>query len=186
MNRTFFGLFLSIIALPLLTSAAPPKNPWPGDHRVTLEFTLVNSTGKRKFKRHYTAAWVENERGDVVKLLALWAKRKELKHVKDLDAFWDAWSADHEYDDLKAVARPSRPPGNYTLEWDGTDMEGKPVGAGTYRVNVDINREDGPPNKKERHTHSRVVLVCNRKATEESAEDQAELKSVSASYGPPE
>ncbi len=170
----------------------PKAREWPQEHAVTVRFTLANSTGtessgrkkKKKFKRHFTAVWVEDAEDKLVKVLAVWAKRGEIKYVKDLDAFWDAWSAQRSLKDVSAVARPSRSPGAYTLEWDGTDLDGNPVPQGTYSIHLDINREDGPPNRKARHTHAQLKLRCETEKDDGKAEDQPELQKVSATYGP--
>ena len=37
----------------------------------------------------------------------------------------------------------TRPPGKYTLKWDGKDDNGKPVKPGTYTVVIEAAREHG-------------------------------------------
>ncbi|MCA8923488.1 MAG: DUF2271 domain-containing protein [Planctomycetes bacterium] len=162
--------------------------PWPAGYRVELAFELVDSTPEARFKRHGVAAWVEDEAGQRVRLLALWFKRGELKHLKGLDAFWeDAWLGSGGGDDPRALrtwTRASRAPGRYTLAWDGRDDDGRLVPRGSYRVRVDINREKGPPSGRERHTVATLELTCGAAPAEVSADDQPELRAVSATYGP--
>jgi FAD:protein FMN transferase len=43
----------------------------------------------------------------------------------------------------KTVSSATRPPGHYTLKWDGKDNEGKLVKAGKYTVVVEASREHG-------------------------------------------
>ena len=41
------------------------------------------------------------------------------------------------------MASATRPPGHYSLKWDGKDNEGKLVKAGKYTVVVETSREHG-------------------------------------------
>jgi hypothetical protein len=46
--------------------------------------------------------------------------------------------------DLTAsVASATRPPGKYTVKWDGKDSAGKLVKPGKYTVNIEAAREHG-------------------------------------------
>lgn len=171
----------------LVTSG--PAQPWPEGFRVDLELTLVNSTpDARGFKRHYLAAWVEDAAGKRVRLLALWANGRELKYVRDLEAFWkEGWLGGGGADDpeaLGATTRATRRPGNYTLSWDGKDDDGRRLPRGRYRLRLEVNREHGPPNRKEGCTTAEVVLECGAEPATAGAPDQPELAGVSARYGP--
>jgi thiamine biosynthesis lipoprotein len=46
-------------------------------------------------------------------------------------------------DITRTVASATRPPGHYTLKWDGKDNQGKLVKAGTYTICVEAAREHG-------------------------------------------
>ncbi len=46
-------------------------------------------------------------------------------------------------DMIITVARPTRPPGRYTVIWDGKDNKGKPLGRGEYTLYIDAAREHG-------------------------------------------
>ncbi len=166
-----------------------PARGWPEGFRVDVELTLVNSTpDARKFKRHYLAAWVEDEAGQRVRLLALWANGRELKYLRDLEAFWnEGWVGSGGADDpgaLRASTRATRLPGQYTLTWDGADDDGHAVPQGRYRVRLEVNREHGPPNGREGCTEAELVLTCGQEPSTARAPDQPELAGVSARYGP--
>jgi FAD:protein FMN transferase len=163
-----------------------PAQAWPTGFRVDLELTLVNSTpGGRGFKRHYLAAWVEDEAGAPVRFLALWANGRELKYVRKLSDFWDAWrrsGGEDEPDAVAATTRATRLPGHYTLTWDGADEAGRPLPRGRYRLRLEVNREHGPG--RERPTSTTLALECGADAITVTAPDQPELAGVSARYGP--
>ena len=42
-----------------------------------------------------------------------------------------------------SVASATRPPGQYTLKWDGKDSAGKPIKPGKYTVLIEAAREHG-------------------------------------------
>ena len=41
------------------------------------------------------------------------------------------------------IAQPTRPPGQYSVLWDGKDDHGKPLKPGTYTVLIEAVREQG-------------------------------------------
>jgi hypothetical protein len=43
----------------------------------------------------------------------------------------------------KSLTGATRPPGKYTLNWDGKDNKGNPVKAGRYTVFIEATREHG-------------------------------------------
>jgi hypothetical protein len=45
--------------------------------------------------------------------------------------------------DIFLIAQPTRPPGEYSVLWDGKDDHGKPLKAGTYTILVEAVREQG-------------------------------------------
>lgn len=179
-------------AFEVASPAAPPpaSSAWPKDYRAVLSFTLKDSSGgsDRRFKRHFVGAWVEDSCGRRVRILAVWAERKELKYIRDLDEFWKfAWVLPGGGDNPSAIAsisRATRAPGEYKLLWDGLDDSGKPVPQGRYVIKIDINREKGPPSGREIHTAAALEIECKDTAMKASAADQPELGSVSVSYGP--
>lgn len=171
-----------------LSPADSTSSAWPGNHVVDIRFRLVRSETKAPFHRHYVGAWVENEAGRRVRLLALWAKSGDIGYVRDLDEFWrDAWVLAGEGSDtrrLLGISRATRAPGEYSLTWDGLNDTGQPVPQGIYTVHLDVNREKGPPAQREHHTHAVLKLRCGADSVTANAPDQPELKNVMATYGP--
>lgn len=168
--------------------ATATTQAWPEGNVVNIGFKLVRSETRAPFHRHYVGAWVENEAGRRIRLLALWAKPADIGYVRDLDEFWrDAWLLAGEGTDTRRMlgfSRATRPPGEYSLTWDGLNDAGQPVPQGTYTIHIDVNREKGPPNQRERHSHAALQLHCGAEPQSVKATDQPELQWVRAFYGP--
>lgn len=97
-----------------------------------------------RYRRPYVAAWIEDADHFPVRTLALWTQNPRwLPELKQ-------WYRDDQIRNLsegtdisRTVSSATRPPGHYTLKWDGKDNEGKPVKAGKYTVVVEASREHG-------------------------------------------
>jgi FAD:protein FMN transferase len=177
------------------SARAGKPSQWPAGYRVTVGFKLINSwktvnkpRRKKRFKRHFVGAWVEDMAGRRLRILALWAKRKDLKYVRDLNHFWKyAWILAGQEDSsraVKAYSRATRAAGAYRLLWDGRDDAGDAVAKGRYRICIDINREHGPPRGREIHSSVFVLIDCGKEASSAKARDQPELSHVTVHYGP--
>jgi FAD:protein FMN transferase len=173
--------------------APSPELAWPENHHVLVQFTLINSwktvnkpRKRSSFKRHFVAAWVETEGGRRVRLLAVWAEGGEMQYIRDLDDFWKyAWILAGEANKpslLKRRSRATRAPGRYRLQWDGLDDNGKAVPKGRYVICLDVNRENGPPNRREGHTSIAVPIDCGDKPSSVTSKDQPELGGVKVVY----
>jgi hypothetical protein len=90
------------------------------------------------------AVWIEDANGFPVRTIALW--RQKPRWIPELRAWYhdDRTRDAVEHRDITAsVSSATRPPGKYTLKWDGKDNSGKPVKPGTYTVNIEASREHG-------------------------------------------
>lgn len=123
---------------PQATSAA-----WDPSMELTIHLELARLDGMRA-RRPYVAAWIEDKDKFPLKTLALWFdKTRWLPELR-------AWNRDErmramaEGNDITAsVASATRPPGKYTLKWEGKDNAGKPVKPGKYTVCIEVTREHG-------------------------------------------
>ena len=172
-------------------SAPPPAKalPWYETHTVEVSFNLVDSTPDAgKFHRHFVAAWVSTPDDQFVALLALWAKSdKDIKYVRDLKTFWNRhWSPQfgREFESLRSRTKATRKPGAYSLVWDGRSENGEVVPKGNYVIHIEVNREKGPPNKKEQPTAAAVPIAVGGDDCQNQAADQPELSEVRVRYGP--
>ena len=120
------------------TVKPPVAGNWPAGYEVDIALTVTGQTGFRA-RRPYVAIWVEDSKGRLVRLLAVWGDRS--KYLVDLSTLWRAARNDPNL--IASVARATRAPGQYRLVWDGLDDRGRPVPTGTYRMTVEANQEHG-------------------------------------------
>ena len=79
-----------------------------------------------------------------MRTLALWFDKE--RWLPDLKQWYrdERLRALAEGNDITAsVSSATRPPGKYSLKWDGKDQNGKPVKAGRYTVCIEAAREHG-------------------------------------------
>jgi hypothetical protein len=90
------------------------------------------------------AVWIEDKDRLPVRTLALWFQKS--RWLPDLKSWYRADRLRALADGTELVASVSsatRPAGKYSLIWDGTDNQGKPVKAGVYTVCIEAAREHG-------------------------------------------
>lgn len=117
---------------PASAPAASAGAGWPDGFVLTCHLT-INALGKKP----YVAVWISDVGNTPVKPLAQWGSKakylKELRRWSRLDVSFRAG----------AVTGATRRAGVYTLTWDGTGPDGKPVKPGAYTVNVEMAAEKG-------------------------------------------
>lgn len=144
---------------PVLVAATPARSPspspagaafWGETHELALVFEVHRpADAGRGYKRPYVAVWVENAEGFPVRNLVFWVSQGAsgpFQWLPDLKRWYRADRARKKVDRtevLFTIGRPTRPPGTYTVVWDGLDDHGKPLPAGTYTLCVDVAREHG-------------------------------------------
>lgn len=114
------------------------SNAWPDEYQlqVTIEIPKIEA---RKYRRPYTAVWIEDDAGKPVRTLGVWGNAP--KYLKDLTDWWKIGKQDADL--VKAVTRATRGPGKYSLIWDGKDDKGHSLPQGAYTVRVEVHREHG-------------------------------------------
>lgn len=116
---------------------------WDSSMELTINLELARLDGMRA-RRPYVAAWIEDKDKFPLRTLALWFdKTRWLPELR-------AWNRDErmramaEGNDITAsVSSATRPPGKYTVKWDGKDNAGKTVKPGKYTVCIEVTREHG-------------------------------------------
>lgn len=115
---------------------------WSQNYELLVTLELSQFEGR--FRRPFVAIWVENSKKQTVRTLALWFDRPrwlpDLKiwYHKNFNSYTNGKGAD-----ISSISSATRPPGKYTLKWDGKDDLGKPVEAGTYTIYIEAAREHG-------------------------------------------
>ncbi len=123
--------------------AAAPAT-WDPAFALTVSLELAQpGAGAR---RPYVAVWVEDKDRFPVRTLAVWYERDHPKWLPDLRAWYrgDRLRGMAEGTTLVgSISSATRPPGRYTLAWDGKDNQGRPVKAGEYTIYIEAAREHG-------------------------------------------
>jgi FAD:protein FMN transferase len=123
-------------------AAAPPAAVWDPSMELTINFELAELGGA--VKRPFVVAWVEDADRFQIKTIALWFH--EDRYMTEMKAWYrsDRLRAMAEGREIaRSISGATRPPGKYSLKWNGTDNEGKPVKPGKYTVFLEVVREHG-------------------------------------------
>jgi thiamine biosynthesis lipoprotein len=117
---------------------AQAQTTWPAGNAVTVDYQIPDMPGSRRPHNPYVTIWVTNETGKVVRTLIYLAGKR--RYLDENFVFWEQVGAAHP-DLVESVTKPTRPPGQYSLQWDGRDDQGKPVPQGKYVLNIEAARE---------------------------------------------
>lgn len=126
--------------IPRAYAAAPAS--WDPNFELQIQFELARIDGI--YRRPFVAVWIEDKDKFPVRTLALWFDKD--RWLPDLRSWYRAERLRYlaEASDLiPSVTSATRPPGKYTLKWDGKDNQGKPVKPGVYTVSIEAAREHG-------------------------------------------
>jgi thiamine biosynthesis lipoprotein len=129
--------------------AAAPS--WGRDFELLVSFEINRPPAEAgRYRRPYVAVWAENAQGFPVRNLVLWVSfggAGPFQWLPDLKRWHRDDRArrlvDPAIDMVDAVAVPTRPPGKYSVLWDGNDDHGKPVPPGEYTIFIEAAREHG-------------------------------------------
>lgn len=162
---------------------APPGAPWGDEFELLVNFEINRPAGgEGPYRRPYVAVWVEDRDGVPVRNLVLWVSfggAGPFQWLPDLKRWYRSEEARLRVDKtnlIRTVARPTRPPGQHAILWDGTDNQGKPLGRGEYTLFIDAAREHG--------TYQSIrqpVTLANEPFAEE-LKGNVEIKSASIAY----
>jgi thiamine biosynthesis lipoprotein ApbE len=125
-----------------LAPRAAASTLWDPTMELTINFDLAPIGGTTK--RPFMAAWIEDADHFQVRTLAVWYH--EDRWVTEMKAWFrsDRMRAMADGKEIfRSVSSATRPPGRYTLNWDGKDNEGKFVKNGKYTVFLEVVREHG-------------------------------------------
>lgn len=115
----------------------------PGAFEVVVNLELARIEGQR-YRRPYLAVWVEDKDRFPVRTVALWFQKD--RWLPDLKGWYrgDRLRLLAEGNEIAAtVSSATRPPGKYTMKWDGKDGKGVPVKPGKYTIFIEASREHG-------------------------------------------
>lgn len=114
---------------------------WDAKYELAINFQFNAIEGNSH--RPFAAIWVENDKRESVRNLALWYNKP--KWIPDLRNWYringERFKADKE--NYASVTGATRNPGKYTVKWDGKDDNGNYVPQGTYTVIIETSKEHG-------------------------------------------
>ena len=161
---------------------AAPASSWGDAYEMRVNFEINGPAGNPgRYRRPYVAVWLEDKDGFTVRTLALWLMTRQPgpRWHADLKRWYRDDQARRLADDtdlIDTVSRATRPPGKYSVTWDGKDDHGKSLGPGTYTVSIEAAREHGTYQiiRKE-------VTIADRPFAED-LKGNVEIKSASIEY----
>ncbi len=137
-------------AKPLPQAATRQGESWGDDHEVFVQFTINRpDTRGERYRRPFVSVWIADENGYPVRNLVLWVVLTgsgPQEWLPDLKRWYRGELARRKAqktDMVRAISRPTRPPGTYTVVWDGKNDLGQPVGPGKYTLMIEAAREHG-------------------------------------------
>ena len=122
--------------------AAANDKDWDPNYEVVVNLELASFQGMRAH-RPFVAVWVQDAYKKPIKQLAVWyGKARWLNEMRSWHyAYYLGFSTGDG--NIMSTTSATRPPGKYTLKWDGKDDQGNFVQQGTYTVFIEAAREQG-------------------------------------------
>jgi len=124
------------------TAQATARGAWDPTMELAVNFEIPTLAGAAK--RPFIAIWIEDADRFPVRTLALWYH--EDRWLTEMKAWYRAdrlRSLSENRSIVRSIGAATRPPGKYTVKWDGKDNDGKLVNGGTYTVFLEAAREHG-------------------------------------------
>lgn len=102
----------------------------PNDNEMSIKFTTVSPKGKYA-PRNVGAVWVEDEDGEFVRTIKVWAKKRE-QHLVE----WQKASGGDRTDAVSGATIKSHE--THSISWDLKDLKGERVKPGKYVLRFEI------------------------------------------------
>lgn len=118
-------------------SGQPAQSPWPQPLVIDYEIPVQDVA---RYRAPYLAVWITKPDGSPVRQLLVLGDRS--RYLQALPQWWRLYGRDDEAA-VHGIARPTRQPGHYRVQWDGLDDAGRPCPPGDYRIEVEAAREHG-------------------------------------------
>jgi thiamine biosynthesis lipoprotein ApbE len=165
---------------------AESAQAWPAGYEVSIEVALKDLAqpapgqeasrrgGRGRYRRPYVAVWVQDDSGKPIRTISVWGNQP--RWVPELSYWWKAIGGDESA--IPATTRATRPPGKYTVTWDGKDDAGNAAPRGTYTITMEINREHG------RHVKESATIECAASPTTAALKATPESNESTVTFGP--
>ena len=155
---------------------------WSETHEVAVDFEINRPEDSRRYRRPYVAIWVEDADDHVVRQLVMWISMGGSgpdQWLPDLKRWYRSDVGKTRIEKRSkafTIGRSTRPPGEYTVVWDGKDDDGEPLPRGAYTLFIEAAREHGT------YQLIRVPLEIGGQPFSEELEGNVEIKSAAVSY----
>lgn len=130
--------------LGITTSATPTGAPTAPGTQMLITFSYVAAgDGLGRVRNPYVAVWVEDSDGELVDTISLWylQTQKGARWLPDLRRWY---AVDGGESTVDTISSATRTPGDYSLAWDATGLDGSSIEQGEYFVCIESAREHGP------------------------------------------
>jgi hypothetical protein len=139
-------LLVSMFAGPAMALKTAAKK-WDSKKELAISFSIATQDGMRA-RRPYVAVWIEDEKGKLVRTLAVYVQQgqKGSRWYSDLKRWYRARTDFYDatkIDLISTVSTATKAPGDYVLKWDGKDDRKALVDQGKYYVCIEAAREHG-------------------------------------------
>lgn len=177
-RRGFLAKTLAAIGALALggLSKAQSKAKWNETMQLAIDYT-IDIAGR--YRRPYTAVWIENAAGENIRTLTLSANTgRGFRYIEHLTRWVrDLTAAQNTTNYVMSVSSPTREPGKFSLVWDGKDDKKALVDQGDYYVCVESAREDGPYGLvRQKYTFGADAFI-------KKLSGDGDIKEVNLSYG---
>jgi len=116
-------------------------DPWDDRFEFVVTFQFGDERTGSGLRRPYLAVYMEDPQGRLVRTIVLWAQENE-SWVRSLTRWYRADRERRGRTDLPAtLTGATRPPGRYTVVWDGRDDDGELVEQGEYALVMESVRQ---------------------------------------------
>jgi len=116
-------------------------DPWDDRFEFVVTFQVGDDRAGAALRRPYLAVYMEDPQGRLVRTIVLWAQLNE-SWVRSLTRWYRADRERRGRTDLPAtLTGATRPPGRYSVVWDGRDDDGELVKQGEYALVMESVRQ---------------------------------------------
>ena len=141
--QTPFLRTASYIAPAAANTPTTAESGWNQNYELDINLELAR-IGDFRYHRPYIAVWVENQDHFPIRTIALWFGK--MRYLPELRSWYHGDQRRSNVkgtDIMRTISSATRPPGKYTLKWDGKDDAGKLVPSGKYTICIEAAREHG-------------------------------------------
>jgi thiamine biosynthesis lipoprotein ApbE len=138
-----------LVGIPFAPSRAEPSLerkravPWDERFELALTFQIGDPRAGLGLRRPYVATYVETPDGTSVRTISLWSQKaqwiREMRRWYRGEGVRRAAAGGPSL--IDTVTQPTRPPGTYTVVWDGRNDQGALVEQGEYVIYLESVRQ---------------------------------------------